>query len=371
MSLTIVVLNNYDLARVAREVGCGDKPAHHLFGLDGLRARGWRVEVVPLPAGPAWLRAVQRALLRLHFPVPLGDLGQQWHALRRLRTADVIYAPCQTQTALLGYLRALGLTRTPLVVVAHHPPVGGRLARLRRGWFRAETRGVARFPALSTPVAQAVRTAAAEKCRTPGGDFAPVLPWGPDLAYYDRYRQDTPGAGTMSAGRTGRDWLTLGRAATLAGGAARIFCLRGDLRPEFAAFGPNVRVDAVDRENDRPYPRLLATLAQARVLAVPLAVGPALSGLTSLTDALGLGRPVLLTRNPWLGIDVEREGIGRWVEPGDVAGWVRALQWFDTHPEEAAAMGRRARALAETRWNYRRFTDELAALLTAAAAHAG
>lgn len=357
--MRVLILNNYDLDRVAAEVSRGDKPAHHLFGVDELRRVGWAVEIVPTNGGPAWLRAFERFLRWSRFPVPFGDLSMQWRAWSRSRHVDVIYAPCQTQTQAFSYLRACGFLRTPLVVVAHHPPCHGRLAGFRRWCFGLEARGVDRYPALSGRVAEEVRRLAGR----PENDFAPVLAWGPDLDFYDRYAQPGVGEGVVATGRTGRDWISFGRGATRAGGAVEIFCFANDVRPEFSTFGANVRVHPHASEADLPYPKLLTTLAHARVVAVPLAVGPAVAGLTSVSDALGLGRPLLVTRHPLLDIDIEAEGIGRWVAPGDAEDWARALRWFDEHPDEAAAMGRRARVLAERRWNSRLFAAQLVALL--------
>lgn len=360
--MRVIVLNNFDLERVRREIASGDKPAHHLFGLDALAAAGCELAIVPQGAGPRWLSWVGRLCHAVRWPVPLGDLGQQWRAWRLARQGDVIYAPCQTQTHVLGYLRAIGLLRTPHVALAHHPPITGRLAWLRRPFFRWQARGTDRFPALSANVAREIEALG------PGrADYATVVRYGPDLAYYDRFVTEGPGDGAVSAGRTGRDWLTFGLGATRAGTPARIFCLARNVRPEFAAFGANVRVIAGNDESDLPYPRLLPELARARVLAVPLAPGPALAGLTSVTDALGLGKPIAVTRHPMLDLDVEREGVGRWVEPGDIEGWAATLHWFETHPEEAMAMGRRARALAEARWNNRAFGAEIVAILESVA----
>jgi glycosyltransferase involved in cell wall biosynthesis len=101
---------------------------------------------------------------------------------------------------------------------------------------------------------------------------------------------------------------------------------------------------------DLRYPELVALYAQARAIAIPLHVRwpwP-INGLQSLLDALGMGKPVILTRNPWIDIDVERLGIGIWVAPGDVAGWRRAITRLDEEPELAAEMGRRARALVDS-----------------------
>jgi hypothetical protein len=73
-----------------------------------------------------------------------------------------------------------------------------------------------------------------------------------------------------------------------------------------------------------------------------------------------------MTRNRYIDLDVERAGIGRWVEPGDIEGWVEAMCWFDRHPDESVAMGLRARALVdEGPWNSLAFARGIDALLAA------
>lgn len=355
----LVVLNNYDLARVESEVARGEKPAHHLFGLDALRRAGWSIEIVPETAGPRVLHWVDGVLARARWPVPFGSLAQQYAGWRRLRRGDVVYCPCQTQAQSLGYARALGLGRFTLVTLAHHPLRQGRLQKWREPFLRWQLAGTAAFPALSRAVAAEIQQA---NGRQEG--FAPAIGWGPDLSYYDAHRVAGPGQGVVAAGRTGRDWATLVTGTVRAGMAAEIFRLGRERLPA----PPGVVVHQGDDERDFAYPRLLPALARARVHAIPLEPGAALAGLTSLTDALALGKPVVMTRHPLIDLDLEREGIGRWVAPGDVAGWSEALRWFENHPEKSEAMGRRARALAEDRFNYARFCAEIARILESALA---
>ena len=360
----LIVMNNYSFERVWGEVIRGEKPAHHLYGIDVLQRAGWKIDVVPVGGSAKWIRCLERILAVLRWPVPLGDLAQQWQAWTGVTRADVIYAPCQTQTKIFAYLRALGLLGTPLVAIAHHPPVTGRLTRLRRWCFSWETRGTDRYAALSEGVATVVRELRKSGRKVEMSmNYSPVLRWGPDLSYYDRFVVTGPGEGSVATGRTGRDWLTFGRGATRAGTPAQIMCLNCDVRPEFAGFGANIRVTASMNEQDRPYPQLLPVLARARVIAIPLVVGQATSGLTSLADALGLGKPVIMTRQSLLDIDLESEGIGRWVEAGDAAGWANALQWFEMHPDEAVAMGQRARAYAEKAYNSDIFAEQIMGIL--------
>ncbi len=74
-------------------------------------------------------------------------------------------------------------------------------------------------------------------------------------------------------------------------------------------------------------------------------------GLTTLVEAFALGMPVICSRNPNFEIDIDKEEIGITVPYGDVQGWVDAIRYISTHPEEARRMGQNARRLAEERFN--------------------
>ncbi|MFM6198189.1 MAG: glycosyltransferase, partial [Dolichospermum sp.] len=58
-------------------------------------------------------------------------------------------------------------------------------------------------------------------------------------------------------------------------------------------------------------------------------------------------------------IKIEAEGIGIWVDNGDVEGWVHAMQYFEDYPQQAIDMGQRARKLAETRMNSLLFANQV------------
>ena len=73
-------------------------------------------------------------------------------------------------------------------------------------------------------------------------------------------------------------------------------------------------------------------------IAIPLFDRPnSLVGLTSLMDALGFGRAVLMTYNKFIDIDFEHEGIGFWLNPGDVDGWIDKINWIQNNPDEVYA----------------------------------
>jgi glycosyltransferase involved in cell wall biosynthesis len=352
----LLVLNNYSFQRVLDEVRRGDKPAHHLYGIDLFPKLGFEVDDIPLSeTGRPFSSVVTR--LRGLFP-PLGDLRQQGAAAIRFGRGNLIYAPCQTQTQLLSYLRAIGLVRLPIVTLAHHPIFRSRW-KWKRPFLKLQLRGTDAFPSLSRGVDSEIAEISGRS------DLSEVVPWGPDLDYYPA-PDGSAGTGAIAAGRTGRDFLTFARAACGASLKATILCLRSEkLEAHRAEFGPHVSITAVEKESDLSYRKMIPLLATARVHAIPLVSGSSLSGLTSLTDALALGKPVIMTRHPLISLDLEKENIGRWVDPGDVAGWMAALRWFEDHPEEAVAMGMRARLLAERSYNYKAFGRCMASIFEA------
>jgi len=355
-SIRILVLNNYPLGDVWQEVRRGDKPDHHLFGINHLENMGYDVKVIE-PGPSNVIAALARALRRARNPIPLGALDRQWAAWRALREGDVIFAPCGDELNALAYLRAAGLLKTPLLCIQHHTLNRGRLMSLRNPFINTLVRGVDAFPALSEKVAAEIN----QRWRNPEHKSI-SLAWGPDASFYPR---SEAGHGVLAAGRTGRDFATFGLAASRVGSPARIYCLDTARTSNFANFAPNVQVHTPGPGRAFSYPEMMQAHQNAQVIGIPLATSEdSLAGLTSLVDALALGKPVIMTRNPFIDLDIEAQGIGRWVAPGDVDGWEAAIRWFQQNPDEGLAMGRRARALVDDQgYNSRAFATQIEGLI--------
>lgn len=346
----LLVLNNYPLENVWAEVQQQEKPDHHLYGINYFYRRRYKVEIVPFKNSPL-LQGINSFLSKSRFPVLLGDFDQQWSSLQCLNEADLIYAPCQTQTHLLNYLRAMGLIKIPIVCLAHHPLNVGRLTSIRAPFIRLAVKGTDAFPSLSQGVADLIN------CTSSGLPKSYSLRWGPDAIFYPS--TSVLGQGVVAAGRTGRDFNTFGLAASQTNAQAQIICLKSDVSQTFQTFKQNVQVTIQPNTGYMTYPKLLEIFARARALAIPLLPGVSLSGLTSLMDALGMGKPVIMTKHPLIDLDVEAEGIGKWVKPGDVDGWREAIQFFEDHPDEALGMGQKARKLVEAGLNSESFANQV------------
>ena len=92
-------------------------------------------------------------------------------------------------------------------------------------------------------------------------------------------------------------------------------------------------------------------LAASDALLVPLSKHPTFRDFvpSKLIDAMGVGRPVLLSAAGEAARILERAGAGIVVAPEDPVDLVRAVRWLRANPDEAAAMGRRGREFAKTR----------------------
>jgi len=84
-------------------------------------------------------------------------------------------------------------------------------------------------------------------------------------------------------------------------------------------------------------------------------------GFTEMLDAMAMARPVVLTRTGALPteIDVEKEGCGLFVPPGDPDALAKEIDYLGRHPDVGEAMGRKGRELIERHYNIERYGDGL------------
>ena len=75
-----------------------------------------------------------------------------------------------------------------------------------------------------------------------------------------------------------------------------------------------------------------------------------------LFDTFAAGRPALVNMDGWMRELVEQNEAGLYVRAGDARDLADKIAWLRDHPDEAARMGRNARALAEREFG----RDELA-----------
>jgi glycosyltransferase involved in cell wall biosynthesis len=336
----VAFYNNYDMREALDRYERGEYAGHHLWGTLVLRDRGH--ELLPL------VNERFPRLARLTGP-RIGDLDVQLRVLFDQRHHEVVLSGTEIDSVILGVLRRLGIYRRKLMAIVHAPPRPpfdrpwlGRLAFGRHD----------RLLFLSSGVRDQFLALGIDPARTE------VVSWGLDLDYYP-WAPLTPDAWehpyVLSAGKTRRDHPTLVKGFAGAPIELRLYCSESSA-PAEAVTPPNAHVHYArngrdDESESLTDAELHAAYRGCVAVAIPLGTNGALAGLTSLLEAMAMGRAVIVTRNPLFDIDVAAEGAGLVVEPGDVDGWRTALEWIVAHPAETTAMGERGRQLCEQRYN--------------------
>jgi glycosyltransferase involved in cell wall biosynthesis len=106
------------------------------------------------------------------------------------------------------------------------------------------------------------------------------------------------------------------------------------------------------------YPNLRGLYAESAVVVVPLKKAM-LSGVTVALEAMAMGRPVILTHNPYVEEFLRDGETGFFVAPDDAAALRDKIAYLLDHPVEAAAMGQRARQWVVERFSVQRYVQNI------------
>lgn len=326
----------------------GQMPSHLLYGATLLPEHG--IELVMHRSSKVWTR------WRLM-------IVTAWRILTCRQRYDVLYATAFRGIELIIFLRALHLYRHR-IVVWHHQPIVESESRLREIVARLFYRGIDDMFFFSEKIiADSLKSAKARPERMH------LVHWGADLGFYDRIKslRQEKQYQFISTGKELRDHTTLVRAFNETDARLDVFTLNyhGDKNPDTALetipLKENIHVHYTD---GRLIPLELAKEADRATCVVICSYATNYTvGLTTLVEAMALGLPIICSRNAQMPFDVEKEGCGITVGYGDVEGWKRAVEYIQSHPEEARQMGAKARRMAEEEYNDRICANEIADII--------
>lgn len=359
----VLMTNNYDMPiqrRLWLEEG-GRRPNHHLWGMVQMERAGYKTACIPFSSS-GWISRLSHSLKII------GDIKQQWHALTHINDYDVLYSAHQNPLLFLAFLRRLGLFPKPIISVLHRS-YGRSLGA--KGFVALALRGYDGLMTVTKGVAAAMHA---------NGDWddsrLTALPWGLDLPAFDSAIEGVTtetdcNRHFMSAGKTHRDFGVLVSAFQNRAETLRIYHSTDNASAMAAkisaADASNISFCELSFADWRDISRINKS---AYAVLIPLDLTNAATyangfGMTSLLDAIGAGRPVIMTRTPYPVIDIEEEGIGLFVDGDDPDQWNRAVTRLASCPDEADAMGRRARQLCENTYNIEVYAKGLIALIEA------
>lgn len=194
---------------------------------------------------------------------------------------------------------------------------------------------------------------------------AEFLYWGDDLSYVDKaFPIRSHGDFFVSTGRENRDYSLLINAFIDLPLKLEIYTNRFnfdnnyDYLDNYRSKFKNIDIFMVDRSNETTL-HLLERVAACRCVLVPLIQSKVnyCLGLTSIVEAMALGKPIISSVNPYSPVDIEKEEIGFVVR--NVVEWKSALQFISENPDEAEKMGMRARSLAEKKFNIEKCSQQI------------
>jgi len=180
--------------------------------------------------------------------------------------------------------------------------------------------------------------------------------WGEDLSYIDKNYAPVNGNFFISTGREYRDFNMLLDAFSNTDASLELYTNRisYDNNYEYLKEKQNesdlIKIEYVNNTNSTAK-KLAKRVSESRCVVIPLIKNHITYciGLTSVVEAMALGKPIITSPNPYLPIDVEKEQIG--LVADSLIDWINAIKFIQTHKEEVERMGKRARLLAEERYN--------------------
>lgn len=347
-SVKVYFYHTQDIQMILEKLCRGEFPPHYLYGATKLEERHgigvvWHKSRVGLPR---W-----RMMLR-----------NAWQILTCREHFDAIYATHYRGLEVIVMLRALGLYRKP-IVVWHHQPIITPKSKWREWLGRLFYRGFDHMFFFSQKlINDSLKSQKARPERLHLGH------WGMDPLPSAEVFGKTNASGPVfiSTGKEMRDMPTLIKAFNVTGCRLEIYINRnsGGVNYEEVFGGLEMKPNIHLHFCSGLAPHEISLLVKdADCVVICCHETKYTVGLTTVVEALALGKPVICSRNPQIPVDFEAEGCGISVPYYDVEGWVRAVNYMKDHPQEALAMGRKGLQLARTTYNDARCADDVAAVL--------
>jgi glycosyltransferase involved in cell wall biosynthesis len=338
--MQLLYYNNYDMREAWRNWQEHLGPDQHLYGTNYLAQDGIQVEILQHKFG--LIREASR----------YGNLNQQIRIALRQFFYPVIYCGFFNDSYFLTRLARARMFRSALVSVLHHP--------LERNPETSQAiQAHWKISVLSKKIYQELISLWPEFT-----DKFVYSPWGADLQFYPQPSfEPNPNGYILSIGATRRDFKTLIEAAKKCD-RKFVICTPQEVGVASAAVPPNV---ILHEKTFLSYTETFQLYRDALAVAIPLDLSNDYRGtqigLSSLLEAMAMGRPAIITQHPLLDLDVAADGIGLWAQAKDTQSWIDAITKLSSDPKEAMAMGQRGRLLCEQKYNTSRYGEDLSRLV--------
>jgi len=287
--------------------------------------------------------------------------------LRDKRKYDIVYTPYYEGIQALIYLRALRLYRKR-IVVWNHPPIEKSGGFLRASLYKLFLKGIDKIIFTNKKAqTESVQTGLVSE------DNTAVFDWGADLDFFNNILNEISGkeykdVRFISTGVDHRDFETLVNAFKGLSLKLDLYLVDKEIYEKYKDVAENILVHFIE-PNGSLESSLLSSYTVAKELAKssvsvicskPVPDRKLSFGLTSIIEATGLGKPVVITRNNYLPQHFEDNKVGLFVNPDDVVGLRNNIIKIGTDSELRRRLGENARQFALKKCNLDLFSKDLA-----------
>lgn len=183
-----------------------------------------------------------------------------------------------------------------------------------------------------------------------------TLSRGAEIEWYQKYlKPQKDNFLVMATGKDSRDYQTLSEACEQTRTNCHIITRRHESNIKVAEKFKNSQYIKFtfmeDLHIDNEYEYIMQQQGQASILAIPCEKKKYGVGYTNVVEALPYHIPILMTHNPDIHIDLEKESIGYLIEPYDVKTWKEKIIYLKQHPEVIEEMSKQAKKLTEKEYN--------------------
>lgn len=185
-----------------------------------------------------------------------------------------------------------------------------------------------------------------------------TLSRGADVEWYSRYvKPQKDEFIVMATGKDSRDYKTLSKACEQTETKCIIITRRHESNVQVAeAYNNSMYVKFIfieDLKIANEYEYIMEQQGKASILAIPCEKREYGVGYTNVVDALSYHIPILMTHNPDIHIDLEKEGIGYLIEPYDVESWKEKISYLKEHQTVVEEMSMHIKELIKGEYNSR------------------
>jgi acetyltransferase-like isoleucine patch superfamily enzyme/glycosyltransferase involved in cell wall biosynthesis len=358
MTKVLELMHFYSLDEIKEFIKKGGQyPLHHTWGYDQLDKKGFQVSCVEYN---------KKSLLNvIGLKLQIPNLQQQINCIKNKNDYDIIYAPFMQHTMFLSILKFLKFFDKPIIAIAHYAYVPNKhniLKRIKQHIIRTiYFNAIDRILFLNQTIYNK-----SKEYKKFSNRHSYIKHWGIDVDFFMNYvisQKYSPSSNYIfSTGKSNRDFDVLVKAFQSIPFDLRIATqLNVGISPN-VKLTSNIFINTSIPLDLKLFIQFLPEYYQALAVAIPLKkeIDYFPAGITVLLEALAMGKPIITTQNKAYPFDVEKEKVGLNVGYGDVEGWKRATNYFINHPEETKKMGERGIQLCKTKYNYLKFSDEIA-----------